>query len=143
MKKWFVLVLALLLLQACNLRDEASALEELDVNDPVWVFAQINVPAENNGLETYYYYGQVNESLYNKIANGKLKSGFINLRNVRYWNSQDTIEEYSDPVDGNDMVFRIEDIRRIRKARIEPKPGYKFEDKPARPAIPDVDEKSS
>lgn len=130
MTRLFLVLLSLLMLQACNVRNEAGAIEELNTKNPVWVFAHFNVHSEKDGLDTYYYFGQVNESLYNKIANNKLNSGFILMRNVRFWNDNNTIEAYSDPVDGNNLLFRIEDIRRLRKSKTEPVVGYKYEDTP-------------
>jgi hypothetical protein len=130
MTRIFLVLLSLLMLQACNARNEASAIEELNIKNPVWVFAHFNVSSEKKGLDSYYYFGQVNESLYNKIANNKLNSGFILMRNVRFWNDNNTIEAYSDPIDGNNLLFRIEDIRRIRRTKTEPVVGYKYEEEP-------------
>jgi len=128
MRRILVMLVALFMLQGCNAGNEAGALEELNTRNPVWIFVHFNVPSEKDGLDTYYYFGQVNESLYNKIANNSLTSGFILMRNVRFWNNDDTIEAYSDPVDGNDLLFRIEDIKRIRKSKTEPVVGYIYED---------------
>ena len=136
MKRLAIVLVFLVVLQACNFRDEATAIEEINSKNPIWIFAQFNVPSEKGGLDTYYYFGQVNESLYNKIASNRIKSGFILMRNVRYWNTNNTIEAYYDQVDGSDLLFRIEDIQRIRKSKAEPVIGHKYEDEPVKETAP-------
>jgi len=118
--------LMLTLLSACNMRDEVEAAKELQDGKKIWVFAQLNVPKEDNTIEDYYYFARINESLYKKIKDHRIKQGFITFQNVRYWTNDDTIESIGDEIYADEMVFRIEDIRKIDLVKSEPRVGFKY-----------------
>ena len=124
--KFIVGFLMLTLLFACNMRDEVEAAKELQDGKKIWIFAQLNVPKEDNTIEDYYYFAQINESLYKKIKDHRIKQGFIVLENVRYWTNDDTIKSIGDEIYGDEMVFRIEDIRKIDLVKNEPRIGFKY-----------------
>ena len=46
--KFIVGALLLTLLSACNMRDEIEAAKEFQDGKKIWIFAQINVPKEDN-----------------------------------------------------------------------------------------------
>ena len=119
-------LLMLTLLSACNMRDEAEAAREFQDGKKIWVFAQINVPKEDNTIEDYYYFAQINESLYKKIKDHRIEQGFIVLEKVRYWTNDDTIKSIGDEIYGDEMLFRIEDIRKIDLVKNEPAIGFKY-----------------
>ena len=124
--KYIVGLVILLSLSACNPGDEVEAAKEFRDGKKIWIFAQINVPKEDNTIEDYYYFARINESLYKKIKDHRIKQGFIVFQNVRYWTNDDTIESIGDEIYADEMVFRIEDIRKIDLVKNEPRIGFKY-----------------
>lgn len=124
--KYIILGLMLIALSACKVGDEIEALKEVPDGKKIWVFAQMNVPQENNEIEDYYYFAQINESLYEKIKNQKIKEGFIVFQRTRYWSRDDVIKSIADEMYSDEMLFRIEDIRKIDLVKKEPKIGFKY-----------------
>ena len=124
--KFIVGLLMLTLLSACNMRDEVEAAKELQDGKKIWIFAQLNVPKEDNTIEDYYYFARINESLYKKIKAHRIKQGFITFQKVRYWTNDDTIASIGDEIYADEMVFRIEDIRKIDLVKREPRIGFKY-----------------
>lgn len=117
-----------LFLTACKVEDELKALAEFRDSEKIWIFSQFNVEQDNNEIEDYYYFGQVNKSLYEKIRANRISNGFIVLENVRYWASDDTIRSVTDELYLDEMVFRIEDIKKIDLIGNEPELGFKYPD---------------
>lgn len=113
MKKFLLFLSLIVALSGCNLSEEAQATSENTTENKVWVFAQFNVETENDGLETYYYYGEISGPLYKKIKANQISSGFIHLDKVKYWDNEDIVREYKDEESAGDILFRIEDIRRL------------------------------
>ncbi len=103
--------------------DEVQALNENGSKRRVWVFAQFNVPEENDKIDSYYYYGKMSYKLYKSISNNKIHQGFIYLDDVKYWGNDDLIHNYADGEHEGDLVFRIEDIRRLKLVKTAPKAG--------------------
>ncbi len=124
--KYLAIGLALLFLSACKPGDEIEAAREMQDGKKIWIFAQLNVPEENNEIEDYYYFAQINESLYEKIKTHRIKQGFIVLQNVRYWSKTDEIKSIADEIYSDEMLFRIEDIRKIDLVKNEPRIGFKY-----------------
>ena len=124
--RFITALLMLTWLSACDMRDEVEAAREFQDGKKIWVFAQINVPKEDNTIEDYYYFAQINESLYKKIKDHRIKQGFIVLEKVRYWTNDDTIKSIGDEIYGDEMLFRIEDIRKIDLVKNEPAVGFKY-----------------
>lgn len=126
MKK-ILIILALLLMLGCNMKDEVTAANANLKEDHIWIFAQFNVPEEKDQMETYYYYGLVSESLYNAIANNAISSGFIQLKNVKYWGDNNLIYDYKDIERSGQLIFRIEHIVKLNPVNVEPIVGKGFE----------------
>lgn len=127
MKKLMALLSLGASLCACDLRDEVTAVAANNMQNPVWVFAQFNTPEEGEKIDSYYYYGQVSQDIYTAIAANQLQSGFILLQNAKYWGSDDVIQEFADRHNTGDLIFRIEDIRKIEGVREEPITGRGYE----------------
>lgn len=127
MKNLIGLLSLLLVLSACRTGDELYAFEAIDDKNLSWAFIQFYVPEDNGETETYYLYGQVSKNLLNKVASNQIEHGFIFMKNVRYWGENDTIREYRDGENTGDLVYRIEDIRRVKMIRTEPKVGMGYE----------------
>lgn len=127
MRKLVLLVLSSAVLFGCNLSDETAALGAMGDDEQVWVFAQFNVPEEGDKIDSYYYYGKVAKSLYDRVSGNTLHEGFVLMEEVRYWGDNDLIYEFRDKENTGDLVFRIEDIRRIKQVRNEPIAGRGYE----------------
>lgn len=121
-----LLGLLFLLISACNFGEEVNSITEFQDGKKVWVFIQFNVEQENKKIEDYYYFGQINSSLYKKITSRKIQRGFITLKKVRYWANDNSIKSYSDELYSDEMLFRVEDIRKMDLLKIEPEPGFKY-----------------
>jgi len=124
--RYLVLGLMLISLAACKVGNEIEAVKEMQDGKKIWIFAQLNVPQGNNKVEDYYYFAQINESLYEKIKSQKISEGFIVFQNTRYWSSDDVIKSIADGLYSDEMLFRIEDIRKIDLVKHEPKVGFKY-----------------
>lgn len=127
MKKTIAITTLLILLSACRASDEMYALETESDTALTWAFIQFVVPEDNGETEAYYLYGQVSKRLLDSIANNRIEHGFIFLKNVRYWGDNNIIHEYRDGENTGELVYRIEDIRRIKLIRTEPKVGMGYE----------------
>ncbi|UUY07346.1 hypothetical protein LRS11_16155 [Pseudomonas sp. J452] len=127
MKTSLLLLTLTLALAGCQLEDETLALEANAKEEQVWTFIQFNVPEEDEGLESFYYYGKVSKSLYQLISSNRLQSGFLRLQDMHYWGDDDLIYTYRDPQNSGEMVFRIEDIRSMKLVRKAPTPGLGYE----------------
>jgi hypothetical protein len=122
MKNLCLSILIILFLSGCNL-DEAHAIKDNASNKKVWVFIQFNIPLKNDELEDYYYYGKVSQPLYERIKTNKIKAGFILLDDVKYWGKDNLIYDYADGENEGELVFRIEDIRKMELVRKKPIAG--------------------
>lgn len=111
----------LVIITGCDLQEAIAINENLDERK-VWVFAQINVPEEEK-IEDYYYFGKVSRSLYNGIRANNIARGFILFEEVKYWGDNDIITEYADVRSSGELVFRIEDLRKIELLKTAPIAG--------------------
>lgn len=107
-----ILAVFLLLMTGCSGQELASTVRQSLDADTIWVHAHFNVP-EKEGVEDYYYFGRISKELYQQILDGKKEKGFILLRDVRYWNTDDEIVKYEDHVDAGHILFRIENLMKL------------------------------
>lgn len=92
----------------------------------MWIFATFNIGAV--GDATYYhYFGAVRESLYQRIRDNEINSGFITLQDVRYWNDNDLIQAYEDDQDTGVLTFRIEQLVKLELEKGDPVNTYPAE----------------
>jgi hypothetical protein len=122
MKYVCLVILVASLLTGCNL-DEVYAVQDNTSEKKIWVFIQFNVPFKNNQVEDYYYYAKISQPLYTRIKNNRIKTGFIFLADVKYWGNDDLIHDYADAENKGEIVFRIEDIRRMELVNNKPITG--------------------
>lgn len=128
MNRLLVLTCLIVLLQGCNIDSEYRALYAMgDDGERVWAFLHLNVPEEQDGLESYYYFAEISQALYQSVSQNQITEGFILLENVRYWGTDDLIYDYKDVEYSGEIVFRIEDIKRISLVNNEPKIGMGYE----------------
>ncbi|MFC3094228.1 hypothetical protein DRW07_14930 [Alteromonas sediminis] len=78
----------------------------------IWVFSQFNVPEEDQAMESYWYYGRMSETLYKAIYANEVDKGFLRLTDVHYW-SDNAVHPYEDDTYQGEMLFKIEDLRKI------------------------------
>ena len=95
--------------------------------ETVWGFFHINIVHEDDDLESYYYYGQVAKPLLEQIQNNEVNKGFILLKNVKYWGNDNIIHLYEDGENTGDLIFRIEDIVKIKLVKNTPVEGQGYE----------------
>lgn len=112
MRLMIFLMLSVLALSACNLEELQSVKDNIS-EEKVWVFAQFNVPEKDGKFEEFFYYGKVSKPLYESIKKNKIKNGFILLDDVMYWGREDLIYEYADNENEGELIFRIEDLRKM------------------------------
>lgn len=127
MKAPLLLLMLTLTLAGCRFDKEILSVQANLKEEQVWTFIQFNIPEENEGMESFYYYGQVSKDLYQLIGNNNLQSGFLRLQNIHYWGNDDLIHAYRDLENSGERVFRIEDIRSIKLVRKAPTPGLGYE----------------
>lgn len=124
MKNTFLgLILTAVAISGCNLENESTAFQANLKQPKIWTFIQLNVPEEDGKSEDYYYYAHISKSLYQQISSNNLGSGFLLMEGVKYWGNDDVIHEYKDSENSGDLVFRIEDIKRISRLNKEPITG--------------------
>jgi hypothetical protein len=132
-----LVLIALFVLSACNVRDEAQTV--VDNSDPqkVWVFTQINVPEEDGGMETFYYYGRVSKKLFARIKDNTVTRGFLFLADVHYYDSEDDkVHPYEDKQREGELVFRIEDVKRFELLKRAPRTDVKLSNPDAAEVAP-------
>ena len=113
---------------ACNLEDEVFSSKGITGGERIWFFFQFNLPESNDKYGDYYYFGSINENLYQKIRSHEIEKGFITLEKVRYWTNDDIIESYADDIYSDELTFRTEDIMKVFLVKSNPVIGYKYPD---------------
>lgn len=122
MKGVYLSIIIIMFLSGCNL-DEAYAVKDNASHKKVWVFVQFNVPFKGGSVEDYYYYGKVSLPLYERIKTNQINAGFILLDDVKYWGKDDLIYDFADGESEGEIVFRIEDIRKMDLVHKKPIAG--------------------
>jgi hypothetical protein len=125
--KYLLFIIFLFSATGCGGNQEIEAVQSNINTEKVWVFIQLNVKEENNGLESYYYYAKISKKIYQKISQNTLQNGFIFLENVKYWGDNDLIYDYEDAENTGYLIFRIEDISKIDLIKVEPIVGKGIE----------------
>lgn len=120
MKTMLALLMSSIALAGCGLTNDVSSLANASNGKSIWVWAQFNVPIKKSEFETYYYYGRIPKGLFNKISNNEIDSGFILLKDVRYWGNDDLVHAFKDRQNTGGVLFRIEDLRRLELIANEP-----------------------
>ena len=119
----------------CNAGDEVRSVVSADDARKVWVFVQINVAEEGNVIEDYYYYARMSLPMYDDIKRNAIARGFLFLQDVRYYGNDDKYHYYRDEDSAGELVFRIEDIKRIELLKgPPPMEDDKPKDKPSKAA---------
>ena len=122
-----IIAFALLILAGCDARSELAAIGSMSDEDKSWIFAEFNLEEEDNKIDAYYYYGKVSDSLLALIKQNEISAGFILLEEVRYWGDNDIVYEYFNEEYTGDLIFRIEDIAKIKFVHTPPEVGSSYE----------------
>ncbi len=88
----------------------------------VWTYVEIKSDGESSDYR-YFLFGEMKENLFNDISNNAIESGFFMLSSVKYYDSNNLVANYSDDLYTGNLVFRIEDIRQIKKMKKAPSIG--------------------
>jgi len=108
----FLVLLFSFSLTGCGQDAQAPVTMPAEPDTQIWVYTQFNVPEEGQALESYWYYGRMSKALYQKLYTNKVDSGFMRLTDVHYW-SDSAIYPYEDDDYQGEMLFKIEDLRKI------------------------------
>lgn len=125
MKFKSIIFIVAVFLSGCNIADELCAADAITDKNTLWAFMHFNVPEEGDKIESYYYFGKISESLYEKINSNTVSSGFMQLEDVRYWGDDDLVHEYKDNEYSGDLLFRIEHLVRVKVLNMDPLLGFK------------------
>jgi hypothetical protein len=83
----------------------------------VWVELKITLPRDTTD---YFYYGQINESIIEKIESDEDENGLFILSNIRYWNDDDLLQVYEDKDHYDYKIFHIQDIQQLIPYKADP-----------------------
>lgn len=123
---FLISIFSFLLLSSCGIGEDTPAVQEFADGEYVWAFIQFNVPEKGGKFEDYYYFGKINKELSKKISINGIHKGFILLKDVRFWDKDNNIQKYADGVFSGDLIFKIEDIRKISIVKKEPQIGKPY-----------------
>ena len=137
MKYRILIFIMALLLNACKLDSEVGTATQRFSDETIWVWIQLNVPEEQDSIESYYYYARINKDLYTGITTNKIEEGFILLRDVRYWNTDDVIEIYDTDLEKGVVTFRVEHIVHMVEVKNPPEAGYTYDENDPLPELTD------
>ena len=84
-----------------------------------WVFLELEKQMKNDTSD-FYLYGEVNQSILDKINKNESSIGIFKLSNIRYINDKDLLQIYEDESDRGAYLFRIEDIQTLRLLKADP-----------------------
>lgn len=84
-----------------------------------WVYVELEVTTHKDTID-YYYYGQMDQRILDRLAyNENYKSLFM-LTDVRYHNNADKIQVYEDESDKGLLFFRTQDIVKMEVLKNDP-----------------------
>jgi hypothetical protein len=113
MNRYFLLLGVLIILLSCN-----RAPNDILNIEKTWIYVELEVATEDT--DYYYYFGQINQNILDKLAiDQNYKSLFV-LSNVRYNDDYDKIQVYADESDNGTLFFRTEDIVKIEVLNNDP-----------------------
>ncbi len=95
--------------------------DTLDIHSSTkkWVYIEIKKVLPRDTTD-YFYYGQINESLIEKINAKEDLSGLFILSNIRYWNDDDLLTVYEDKEHYDSRIFQIHDIQTVVPYKDDP-----------------------
>jgi hypothetical protein len=78
--------------------------------DQIWVYVELET-SNKKDTTIYYFYGKMNQSIYDEIDRNPKAAGLFVLSDVRYIRKEDDLlAVYEDEETFGNLVFRIEDI---------------------------------
>lgn len=125
MKSYIYFILFLMILISCNFYPKKNTTTKECAQ--VWLYMTFNLE-ENGRDDFYYYYGQVDSLLYEKINRNRISSGFIRLRNVRYWTTEDKLTTGKSQISQGTVTFRIEGLIKMELINGDPLSLYDAEE---------------
>lgn len=83
----------------------------------VWIEVKVELPRDTSD---YFYYGQINKSLIEKINSDEEKEGLFMLSKIRYWNNNDLLERFENTEYSGSKVFKIQSINQLILSKGDP-----------------------
>ena len=109
----FISTLSLLLFSCDFIDRENKNLEKQ------WVYIELITESKSDTTE-YFYFGQINKSILNKIESENIENAHFRLSNIRYWNDDHLLELYEDEDLVGELIFRLKDIEEITLYKDDP-----------------------
>lgn len=116
---FITLLSSLIFLASCESLDNS----EIQSSEKVWVFLELEKSMQSDTTD-YFLYGQIKESILNKIDNNEKAKGVFLLDNIRFINNDDFLQLYEDESDQGKIFFRIEHIQTVRLLKDDPVMTY-------------------
>ena len=95
--------------------------------EKVWVRIEIQQELVRDTTD-YYYMGQINKDILDKIDTQRYPRGLFKLSNIRYWNDDDLLQIHANENSFDCRYFQIEDIKFIKPLKKDPIFIYDFEE---------------
>lgn len=87
--------------------------------EKVWVYVELKVELVRDTSD-YYYFGQINKSILDKIDKNSSANGLFKLSNIRFWNNDDLLQVYEDDDQPGFRMFKIQDISTLKAYTKDP-----------------------
>jgi hypothetical protein len=85
----------------------------------VWVYIEIQSTLLRDTTD-YYYYGQIKQSVIDKIDNNSFSDGLFILSEIRYLDNENKLRIFADEEDFGYKIFRINDIQYVSPLKKDP-----------------------
>lgn len=108
-----------LLIFGCKISDFSNNNSTEQTDDKIWVYLEIKkiLPRDTSD---FYFYGQINKTIVDKINKNPKIDGLFILSDIRYWNDDDLLQVYEDNKDNGYKIFRISDIQYLTSYKTDP-----------------------
>ncbi|TLX72590.1 hypothetical protein E9993_17285 [Labilibacter sediminis] len=87
--------------------------------EKVWVRIELQQELVRDTTD-YYYMGQINKDILDKIDVQRSPQGLFKLSNIRYWNNEDLLQIHENENSFDCRYFKIEDIQFIKPLKKDP-----------------------
>ncbi len=118
MYKIFYFLIASIFAIGCIVKNKTNSIN-ITENTKKWVYIGLKYDPKSDTL-TSYYYGQVENYLFDEVLENTKSSKMFELSNIRYYNLKDSLIKYEDTLDTGTSYFYIKDIIRIDRLKKDP-----------------------
>jgi hypothetical protein len=103
---------------SCTTKNSSPNID-ISENNKKWVYIGLKYDPKSDTATTYYY-GQVENYLFDEIRDDVKSNKMFELSNMRYDYAKDSIVDYQDSIDVGTSFFYIKDIIRIDRLKKDP-----------------------